>query len=59
MRLRRPQDAHTIEKQCPNASCSQHHITQDLTAFEEYGRLFLREDDDIYCRECGTEMIDV
>ena len=59
MSLYIPRGRQVVEKKCPEPDCPEHDITQELPAFESFGRLFLCRDDDVYCRECGTEMIDV
>lgn len=48
-----------VEKKCSNRACAECGITQELAAFEEFGRLFLVDEDDLRCRECGEEMSDV
>lgn len=47
-----------VEKTCTNPSCCEHDFVQELPAFAEFGRLFLYDDDDVFCRECGQEMSD-
>lgn len=59
MSLYIPRGRQMVEKQCPNADCPEYGHTQELAAFEEFGRQFLVRDEDIYCPECGTEMTDV
>jgi hypothetical protein len=48
-----------VEMKCANPDCCQHDVTKELTAFHELGRVFLRNDDDWFCRECGKEMSDL
>lgn len=59
MSLYMHKDRRTVEKKCPDPDCPEHGIPQELLVFEEFGRLFLCRDEDIYCAECGTEMTDV
>lgn len=59
MSLHIPRGGQVVEKECPNADCPEHGYTQELAAFEEFGRLFLCRDEDIFCQECGTEMTDI
>jgi hypothetical protein len=58
MTLYIPRSPQVVEKKCPNRDCCEHDIVHELPAWEEFGRLFLYREDEIYCRECGTEMID-
>jgi hypothetical protein len=48
-----------VEKTCTNPSCCEHGLVQELPAFAERGRLFLYDDDDVLCHECGEEMRDL
>lgn len=41
---------------CANPACCEHAIVRELPAFEELGGVFLRNDDDALCCECGQEM---
>jgi hypothetical protein len=59
MRLHAARDWPVIEQTCVNPLCCEHGVVQELPAFEEFGRLFLHDDQDIFCRECGEEMGDV
>ncbi len=47
-----------VEKKCPNEGCCEFDVVQELPAWAETGRLFLYREDELYCRECGQEMID-
>ena len=45
-----------VEMKCANPACCEHAIVRELPAFEELGGVFLRNDDDALCCECGQEM---
>lgn len=47
-----------VEMICTNPACPEHDFVQELPAFAEFGRLFLYDDDDVLCRECGQAMSD-
>lgn len=49
----------TVEKKCVKPDCSEHNVVKELAAFQELGAAFLYNDDDVYCRECGEEMVNV
>ena len=53
-----PRGRGVVEKKCPNTDCCEHDMVHELPAFEEFGRLFLCREDEMYCRECGEEMVD-
>lgn len=49
----------TVEKKCANPDCPEHKIVKELAAFQELGAAFLYNDDDVYCRECCEEMVNI
>jgi hypothetical protein len=49
----------TVERQCGNPDCPECNVVKELSAFQELGAVFLCNDDDVYCRECGEEMVNV
>ncbi len=53
-----PRDT-TLERKCVNPDCPEHNVVKELAAFQELGAAFLYNDDDVYCRECGEEMVNV
>lgn len=53
-----PRGRQVVEKKCANSDCPEYNLVQELAAWEEYGRLFLYREDELYCRDCGAELID-
>ncbi len=49
----------TVEKKCENPDCPERNVVKELPAFQELGAAFLYNDDDVYCRGCGEEMVNV
>jgi hypothetical protein len=49
----------TVEKKCDNSNCCEYRVVKDLSAFQELGATLLRKENDVYCRECGQEMVNV
>jgi hypothetical protein len=58
MRTHAPADWPVVEKVCANPLCCEQGVVQELPAYEQFGRLFLHNDDQVFCRECGQEMTD-
>lgn len=49
-------EATLIEKKCINTNCREHNVVQEFPAFKELGGVFLVNDEDGYCRECGEKL---
>lgn len=59
MRHYQAERTRVVEMKCVNRHCDERNIVKEFRAFEELGGLFLVNDDDVNCCECGEEMVSV